>query len=134
MGMLSILNVYEGDVKLNIDITNAAEVFRAGRMIEDMIRRGYLLLIDVGDGSYQRALSFDPKVGEYLIADFDASYASEKSKRGGSEDDGDVDQQEAQETEGRKAEARHPRGRRSYTRRVHVSSTNAVAIAPSAGG
>lgn len=73
MGTLSILNVGAGDIKLTFDHANAAEAIRAKRMLQDMIRRGYALLVEV-DGKYQRALSFDSTVGEYLIADFDPNH------------------------------------------------------------
>lgn len=126
-GTLSILNVYEGDVKITFDKANPAETIRAGRIIKDCIRRGYALLIEV-DGAYQRALDFDEKVGEYVIADFDPSY---RQKPTGEEEE---DEQESEQ----EAEAENPpkiRSQRGRPRkRVAMESTNAVAIARSAGG
>jgi hypothetical protein len=81
--MLSILNVYEGDVEITFDKDNAAEAIRARRIISDMLKRGYALLIEV-DGAYQRAIDFDEKTGRYIIADFDPSYRpkTEADKKG----------------------------------------------------
>jgi hypothetical protein len=123
VGTVSVLNVYEGDVKITFDTNNAAEAIRARRIISDMIRRGYALLIEV-DGAYQRAVDFDEKVGEYIIADFDPSYR-QKSK-GEDEEDGQESEEEAEAP----PKIRSQRGRR----RINMAETNAVAIARSAGG
>jgi hypothetical protein len=72
MGELSVLNVAAGDIKLTFDTNDAVEAIRAKRMISDMLRRGYALLIEV-DGKFQRALEFKEDVGEYIVADFDPS-------------------------------------------------------------
>ncbi len=71
MGTLEILNVSEGDVKISFDTNDAPEAIRAKRIIQDMLRRGYALLVEV-EGKYQRIRSFDEAKGEYVIADFDA--------------------------------------------------------------
>lgn len=136
-GTLSILNVYEGDVKITFDNTNPAEKIRAKRIVTDMIRRGYALLIEI-DGAYQRALDFDETVGEYIIADLDASYSkdgranqSTKTTQEEPDDDGDQEEAKAEEETAAPAPKKWGRGRR---RRVSMESTNAVAIARSAGG
>ncbi len=69
-GQLEILNVGEGDVKITFDTNDCADAIRAKRIITDMLRRGYALLVEV-DGKFQRALEFDDARGEYIIADFD---------------------------------------------------------------
>lgn len=126
MGTLSILNVYEGDVKITFDTTNAAEAIRAGRIITDMLRRGYALLIEV-DGAYQRAIDFDEKVGEYVIADFDPSYRQTTKGEGSDneEENEEIEAAAAQEAPGKR------RGRR---RRISMDAADAVAVARSAGG
>src|SRR6185436_17393172 len=69
-GTLEILNVGRGDVKISYDSNNAAEAIRAKRIIKDMLRRGYALLVEV-DGKFSRVKEFDEAAGEYVIADFD---------------------------------------------------------------
>lgn len=71
-GSLSCLNVAGGDVKITFDTGNIGETIRAKRIITDMLRRGYALLVEV-DGAYQRAIESDEKRGEYVIADYDPS-------------------------------------------------------------
>lgn len=127
MGSLSILNVYEGDVKITFDTKDAAETIRARRMIQDLIRRGYALLIEV-DGAYQRAIDFDQQVGEYIIADFDPTHRLKTQE--GNEENGKEDSQEAEEETPPKIRSQRGRPRR----RIPMEQADAVAIARSAGG
>lgn len=70
-GELGILNVGAGDTKLSFDPKNPAECIRAARIVKDMLKRGYALLVQKQDGTYTRVLEFDDKTYEYIIADFD---------------------------------------------------------------
>src|SRR6266446_2321255 len=74
-GEVRILNVGTGDIKLIFDKNNPAEMIRSARIVKDMIRRGYALLIEVerpdGTKLYQRAWDFKEDTYEYIIADFD---------------------------------------------------------------
>lgn len=76
-GTVGILNVGAGDTKLSFDPRNPAERIRAARIVRDMIRRGYALLVEVAPGQYQRATDFDEARCEYIIADFDPVTAAE---------------------------------------------------------
>ena len=70
-GTVGILNVGAGDTKLTFDKSNPAERERAGRIVQDMLSRGYAILIQVGEKGgeplYQRAKAFDPETCEYII-------------------------------------------------------------------
>lgn len=70
-GELRILNVGMGDTKLTFDKKNPQETERAGKVIQDMLKRGYALLVQVGKRKgqpvYQRATGFDPKTNEYIV-------------------------------------------------------------------
>lgn len=73
IGELSILNVGVGDVKISFDNGDLADVIRAKRIIADMLRRGYALIVEVerdGEKKYERVQEFDEACGEYIIADF----------------------------------------------------------------
>lgn len=48
IGVVGILNVGCGDTKLSFDPTNQAECIRAARIVTDMIRRGYALMVATG--------------------------------------------------------------------------------------
>lgn len=129
-GEVGILNVGDGDTKLSFDPKNPAERIRAARIVKDMIRRGYCLLIEVerdGVKTTTRALDFDEKVCEYIIADFDPIVAQEQ------------DNQESQH--GNTEQSGAPSGgqagpqKRTYRKRgVAADGTRAVAVAPIAGG
>jgi hypothetical protein len=77
-GTLEILNVGAGDIKISFDHQNCSEAIRAKRIVTDMLRRGYALLVEVEPGKWARATGFDETKGEYLIADFDPVEAAEK--------------------------------------------------------
>jgi hypothetical protein len=71
-GEVGILNVGAGDTTLSFDPKNPVERERAKKIVVDMLRRGYALLVQVGtkkgEPVYQRAKAFDPKTCEYVIA------------------------------------------------------------------
>lgn len=83
-GQVGILNVGAGDTKLVFDPSNPADCIRAARVVKDMIRRGYALLVDTGKRDagdrpiYARAKDFDETKFEYIIADFDPLIAAEE--------------------------------------------------------
>lgn len=131
-GSVGILSVGAGDTTLSFDKSNPAERIRAGRIVRDMLRRGYALLIEVernGVKAFERALDFDENVCQYVIADFDGGQAEAHDQQ-----EGTRDQQE--QTPPRDEEAgTAPRLKRTYTkRRVDAESTRAVAVARTAGG
>lgn len=117
-GQLGILNVGDGDTKLSFDKNNPAERERAKRIVQDMLRRGYAILVEVGkadDGEpiYRRAKDFDPETCEYIIA---------------GDPVGDIN---LHEPEAGQTPARRPPGR---PRRVAADKTSAVAVGRMAGG
>lgn len=120
-----ILNVGAGDTKLSFDPKNPAERIRAARIVTDMIRRGYALLVEVrrkgAKPVYQRVHEFRESVCEYIIADFDPVEAAEA----------DAKEKRDEQPTGAKAPAR---GRAIVKRAIKAESANAVAVARSAGG
>lgn len=79
-GVVNILSVGEGHIKISFDSKDPAEAIRAKRIVKDMLRRGYALLVQVGGqgdkAQFQRALDFDETAGEYIIADLDSEVAA----------------------------------------------------------
>ncbi len=112
IGEVTILNVGAGDTTLTFDKKKPEEVKRAARVVEDMLKRGFAILIEVGKRNgrplYQRAESFDPKTCEYIIV-------------GTPEDEAEA------------MPAPTKRGRKLRTR-VPAAKTHAIAVARSAGG
>lgn len=135
-GEVGILNVGAGDTKLVFDKNNPQECVRAARIVRDMLRRGYALLVEV-DGRMVRATDFREDSCEYVIADFDPVAAQKHD-----EAEEDMREESAKEslaagspaaaeaTTGTKA-----RGRGAAAgRRIRASETRAVAVARTAGG
>jgi len=71
IGCCGILNVGDGDTKLSFDPANPAEKERAAKIVADMLKRGFAIMVQVGekDGKplFQRAEAFDEATCEYLI-------------------------------------------------------------------
>lgn len=115
MGEIGILNVGAGDTKLSFDPKNKAETKRAAGIVKDMIRRGYAILVQVGENDkgplYQRAHDFDETTAEYIIA-------------GGPEN---------MEIPDVKKPASPPRKGKAATR-IPATKAKAVAVARTAGG
>lgn len=122
MAGLEILNVGEGDIKLSFDKDNPAERIRAARIVKDMLRRGYALLVEVdpGSGSYVACKEFDEETCEYIIADMDP-LAAERA--------------DEQETEAKaKTAPKEKRKPGRPSRKVPADGTRAVAVSKTAGG
>ena len=135
-GVVNVLNVAGGDIELRFDKENAAERIRACRVIRDMLRRGYALLVEVernGEKAFERALDFDETKGCYIIADFDSSVVEkEEVADGGSESGADTAKEDGAAGE---AGPKLKPGRRGRPRKeVPAESTRAVAVSRSAGG
>lgn len=115
IGEVGILNVGAGDTKLSFDKSNPAERARAATIMGDMFKRGYSILIQVGEKNgepiYQRAHTFDPETCEYIIA-------------GGPDEVLDIG-----------VESAPPRRRGAYKKhRVAADKTRAVSVGRTAGG
>lgn len=146
---VSILNVGEGDTKLTFDPGNPAERIRAARIVTDMLRRGYALLVENPPGSkqYVRVTSFDEAKCEYIIADLDPLQARDADEQDRTDDehsesrtDDAAAQPPAEAGAGAPAPEAREDGRKSKgpaTRakmRLKAEGTRAVAIGRTAGG
>lgn len=157
-GTVGILNVGAGDVELRFDQNDPAETIRAGRIVKDMLRRGFALMVEVerdGEKVFERALDFDEKTHRYIIADFDpvaaalsdagaaaeaeldsAVMARAEEDRRLREQHGKAEDIEAAPPEAGTGEVEVKlKGRRGRPRReVDATGTRAVAVGRSAGG
>lgn len=68
---MNILSVGEGDLTISFDKTNKAESERAAKIVDDMLRQGYAILVNAGkkggEPVYRRVKSFDPATDEYVV-------------------------------------------------------------------
>lgn len=128
-GIVEILSVGEGDTKLSFDKSNPVERERAKRIVTDMLRRGYAILVQVGgtdlEPLYRRAREFDPETCEYVIA-------------GGPEDVVDLSAEKPERDPdapyGRRKDGSPAKKRGGYHRRVSADKARAVAVGRVAGG
>jgi hypothetical protein len=123
---VGILNVGAGDTKLVFDKDNPAEMQRAARIVADMIKRGYVLMIEVerrGKKIFQRVKKFRADTCEYTIADFDSEVAAQSDAR----------EVASEQTAAAASDARTPKGRKKE-RTIHASTARAVAVPHIAGG
>lgn len=125
VGEVGILNVGAGDIKISFNSEDEQEKIRASRVVKDMLRRGYALLVEVEPGKYQRAKDFDENTGEYLIADFDPTVDEDEAES--------ADDEQAEESAKAKG-SKKKRRKTTKTRRVKADSTSGVAVSRTAGG
>jgi hypothetical protein len=127
-GAVGILNVGDGDTTLSFDPANPAERARAARIVKDMIRRGYCLLIEIeadGKKTTTRALDFREDVCHYVIADA-AEQDEQESPHG--------EQEQIEPSAAAPAGAPATQKRKYRKRTVPAEGARAVAVARSAGG
>ena len=132
-GGVGILNVGAGDTKLSFDKNNPAERIRAARVVKDMLRRGYALLVEVevdGVKKFTRAIDFDEDVCEYIIADFDPVVAATHDAT----EAGNGEQDEVEAGDPSPVAARAKPVRRVIKKRIPADSARSVAVARTAGG
>lgn len=135
MGQIGILNVGAGDTKLTFDKNNPAECIRSARIIKDMLRRGYALLIEVADNkgnkSYTRVHEFREDTCEYIIADGpENTYNERNTEPAATPEHGTGDGETGEEIPKPKA----PGKRGPKSRAIHASTTTGIAVSRSAGG
>lgn len=65
---LDVLNCDRGHLSIKFDKDNKNEVERAKDMVEDMLKRGYTIVVEY-NGETHRVDKFDRKHGEYLVQD-----------------------------------------------------------------
>lgn len=130
IGSLGILSVGHGDTKLTFDPADPRECIRAARIVKDMLRRGYALLIEVeqpnGTKTFTRVHDFDVTKHEYIIADLDPEIAAAA----------DAEEANNEPTAETSAGASSPKTKRGRPRLkgVPASGARGVAIARTAGG
>lgn len=115
-GSLSVLNVGAGDIELRFNQHNTEEREKALKMLTDMQRRGYAILVRLDDGSYVRATEIDAERGCYVVQMPEMSTGLD----------------EGPSLPGRRGSRKGPRGRQR--RHVPIERAHAVGVARSAGG
>lgn len=68
-GKIDILNCAKGHAEVHVDAADPISLARSARIIEDMLRRGYVLFINGADGALIRVEKFDAEKKVYIIGD-----------------------------------------------------------------
>lgn len=128
-GEISILNVGAGDTKLTFDPSDPTEVAHSARIVKDMIRRGFVLLIEVGRDEkgpiYRRAHDFNEATAEYIVAGMSADEEIIEPEEPTHDQEPSIPPQRA-----RKATPARAAGRK----RIAASGAKAIAVSRTAGG
>lgn len=67
-GMLEVLSVGKGDIKLTVGGSDPGEIDKARKVIEEMLRKGYGIFVETDKG-LTRVKRFNPKRMTYVIAE-----------------------------------------------------------------
>lgn len=132
-GTCAILNVGAGDTKLSFDPANPADRKRAAATVTDMLRRGFAIMVQVGEQGgkplYQRIEAFDEATCEYIIVGLPEDAAITQL--------GTVEPAEGRHLSpaGQKRRGGRKANVKKFPRtRLPAESTSAVAVGRSAGG
>jgi len=68
-GCLEILSVGKGDIKLTIDPDNPDDIAKAKAMIDEMLAKGYTIMVEAKNGRLSRVKKFNPKRFTYVISE-----------------------------------------------------------------
>jgi len=118
-GTVDVLSCGNGHTTLNFNSDDPLEVERAGRVVSDMLRRGYALFHEGKDGKLRRVKGFDKKKTSYIIAVGPEPTAEQETQDDGREPT-------LTKTGGKK--------RKTKTTSVPAGRGRVTAVAPSAGG
>ena len=82
-GMLEILSVGKGDIKLTIDPSKPKDVESARTMIEEMLAKGYTIFVEnpKNKSGLSRVKRFDPKKMVYIISEVVEPTPTKPAKR-----------------------------------------------------
>ena len=68
---LRILSVGEGDLTIKFSTSDKAEKLRGAKLVKDLLRQGYAIMVEVGRNEkgplLQRVTKFDPETCEYIV-------------------------------------------------------------------
>jgi hypothetical protein len=131
-GSLSVLNVGAGDITITFNNDDLVETNKALGMLKEMLKRGYLIAIQLPDGSYTRAREIDAMRGRYIIVIPDTVPAPPQAEP--VHDTCACGCGRPVSAGKRWVRGHHNRGRGVRTMSVPVSTSTAIGVGRSAGG
>lgn len=139
-GAVNILSVGEGHIRLTFDNQDTADTIRAQRIVKDMLRRGYALLIatkgDDGTVSWSRAKDFDESTNEYIVVDYDPEAWRPPNKEDAikAEQVDDLPQSDVDDGPALPHGRGRPKKGTFPTKRVPAGKSEAISVGRTAGG
>lgn len=79
---LHVLNIGTGDMRLTFDPEKPQEREHAAKIVADMLRRGYAIVVKVSEKEWRRVEAFDPQTCEYFVSDVPSEEAAVPAHRG----------------------------------------------------
>lgn len=79
-GGIDILNCHLGDLKVEFDKDDLAEIEKAKQTIETLLKRGFVLMVQV-DGKTKRVKRFDKKHNCYIVEEMPKEPADAGSRK-----------------------------------------------------
>lgn len=70
-GMLEVLSVGKGDIRLVVGGADPEEIESARKIIKEMLAKGYGLFVEEADGTLKRVKRFNAKKMVYVISEID---------------------------------------------------------------
>ncbi len=133
IGQLDVLNCGRGHLQIKFDKRDEDDRDKARRVIRDMLKRGYLLFVEI-DGEQHRVKEFDAERDEYILKDPVDVDGNEKIAETSVEFKDE--QSWAKTAAGGEDQTKksHPPLKEITRRRAKMQHHRATAIAPTAGG
>lgn len=133
-GTASILNVGDGDTTLSFDPRNPEECERAAKIVTEMLRLGFAIMVEEPPGSktYRRVTAFDESKFQYIIGEVSGE-PNELTQDARPDAAGHAADEPPTEASAGTAAPKAARGR-PKGKRLNASTTRTVAIGRTAGG
>jgi hypothetical protein len=119
-GMLEVLSIGKGDLKISIGCDNEEDIEKGRRLIEEMLTKGYSIFVETDEGPV-RVARFNPNRMTYIIKEIVEEPAEEQASAAPD-----------QSTEA--AQKKPRRARRTVEKEVPVRGSKATAVGKTAGG
>lgn len=133
LGVLDVLNVGLGHLKMSFDKTNADEMLRARTIINEMFQRGYAIFVEI-DGEPVRARRFDATKDCYIVDEGNAQEAEARAKTPELPAPTTADETPLPTCACGKARGHRGRCLKRQERAIPAATSSATAIARTAGG
>lgn len=79
-GGLDVLNCFAGHISIKFDRNDPDDTAKAKRIVTDMLKRGYTILVETPDGT-RKVNRFDPNTDSYIVEEPPTETAPKKTRK-----------------------------------------------------